>query len=62
MNSRDLAHLISLYDGEIAYTDYYIGKLMRLLIELEIDDHTLVILTSDHGDEFFEHGGKGHFE
>ena len=61
MNSRDLAHLKSLYDGEIAYTDYYIGKLMHLLIELGIDDHTLVVLTSDHGDEFFEHGGKGHF-
>ncbi len=61
MEPRDLAHLEALYDGEIAYTDSYIGKLLDLLAELNVDDRTMVVLTSDHGDEFFEHGGKGHF-
>ena len=57
---QDLEHIIALYDGEIAYTDFYIGKLMKYLKQLGIYDKTLVILTADHGDEFFEHGQKGH--
>ena len=61
MDPRDLTHLEALYDGEIAYTDLFIGKLLALLEELELTDETLIVLTSDHGDEFFEHGGKGHF-
>ena len=62
MPARDLQHIEALYDGEIAYTDEYIGKLLDLLDELNLADDTLVILTSDHGDEFFEHGRKGHYK
>ncbi|MBM3234694.1 sulfatase [Candidatus Poribacteria bacterium] len=60
MPERDLEHIIALYDGEIAFTDSYIGKLMTYLKKLDIYENTMVILTSDHGDEFFEHGCKGH--
>ena len=60
MSKRDLEHIIALYDGEIAFTDSYIGKLMKYLKHLGIYENTMVILTSDHGDEFFEHGCKGH--
>jgi arylsulfatase A-like enzyme len=60
MPERDLEHIIALYDGEIAFTDSYIGKLMTYLKELDIYENTMVILTSDHGDEFFEHVCKGH--
>jgi arylsulfatase A-like enzyme len=60
MPQRDLEHLIALYDGEIAYTDAYVGELLRNLARLGIADETLVIVTSDHGDEFLEHGATGH--
>ncbi len=60
MNSRDLEHVVALYDGEIAFTDFYLGELFAELKRLELWDNTLIILTSDHGDEFFEHGNKGH--
>jgi len=60
MPKRDLEHIIALYDGEIAFTDSYIGKLLRMLKELGIYDNTMIIFTADHGDEFFEHGEKGH--
>jgi len=60
MRKRDLEHIISLYDGEIAFTDSYIGKLLEYLNQLSIYDKTMIILTADHGDEFFEHGRKGH--
>ncbi|HIE26324.1 TPA: hypothetical protein EYP66_03460 [Candidatus Poribacteria bacterium] len=60
MPKRALEHIIALYDGEIAFTDSYIGKLMKHLKHLGVYDNTMIILTSDHGDEFFEHGHKCH--
>lgn len=60
MDQRDLEHLIALYDGEIRFTDMYLGKVVSRLEELGVLDDTLVVVTSDHGDEFFEHGRLGH--
>ncbi|MGH7792955.1 MAG: sulfatase-like hydrolase/transferase, partial [Thermodesulfobacteriota bacterium] len=60
MDPRDLFHIIALYDGEIAFTDHHIGDLMLSLKELGVYDNTMIILTSDHGEEFFEHGQLGH--
>jgi arylsulfatase A-like enzyme len=60
MDPRDLEHVVALYDGEIAFTDSYLGELFAELKRLELWDNTLIVLTSDHGDEFFEHGNKGH--
>jgi arylsulfatase A-like enzyme len=57
---RDLEHLVALYDGEIAHTDRYVGLLLRELKSRGLSDKTLVIVTSDHGDELLEHGGTGH--
>ncbi|HEY8514695.1 MAG TPA: sulfatase [Candidatus Binatia bacterium] len=60
MDPRDLQHVIALYDGEIRYTDEHLGRVLEELRELGVLDDTLVIVTSDHGEEFFEHGQKGH--
>ena len=60
MDPRDLEHIIALYDGEIAYVDHHIGLIVKKLKKLGIFDQTLIVVTADHGDEFFEHGGKGH--
>ena len=60
MDPRDIEHLVALYDGEIRYTDHYLGKILDLFREADILDDTIVVVTSDHGDEFFEHGNKGH--
>jgi len=60
MDPRDLEHIVALYDGEIAYVDYHIGLIVKELKKLGIFDRTLIVVTADHGDEFFEHGGKGH--
>ncbi len=56
----DLAQLIALYDGEIAWSDAQVGRLLEDLDRREIRDRTLIHLTSDHGEEFYEHGRKGH--
>lgn len=48
------------YDGAIASLDHYIGKLFEELRKRGVLDNTLVIITSDHGEEFGEHGIMDH--
>jgi arylsulfatase A-like enzyme len=59
-NSADVHHLQALYDGEIAYWDYYLGQMLTLLNDLNLLNNSLVILTADHGDMFGEHGKWTH--
>ncbi|MFH2000789.1 MAG: sulfatase, partial [Planctomycetota bacterium] len=62
MKSRDLDHIKALYDGEIAWVDHNISAFFDALNKLnpEILENSIVIITSDHGEEFFEHGYIGH--
>ena len=45
-----------LYDNEIAYNDREVGRLVAALKQLGLYDDTVVFVTSDHGEEFGEHG------
>jgi arylsulfatase A-like enzyme len=60
MSPRDRQNLIARYDGGLRYVDDRLGEFLGRLEERGISDDTLVIVTSDHGEEFFEHGGKTH--
>src|SRR5262249_27644280 len=51
---------LRLYDGEIAYLDEHLGRLLDDLRKRGLYDRTLVVLTADHGEEFREHGGWWH--
>jgi arylsulfatase A-like enzyme len=53
-------YLLSQYDGEVRWTDEYLSRLFELLKARGLWDDTLVIVTADHGEAFFEHGEKGH--
>lgn len=54
-------NIIALYDADILYTDQILIKpLIVLLKELGIYDNTMIIITSDHGEEFYEHDGWLH--
>jgi arylsulfatase len=59
-DARDVEHLIALYDRGIAYTDYWIGQLVAGLRRRGLLDHTLLMITADHGEEFFDHGALEH--
>jgi len=48
------------YDGEIAFVDFQIGKILEDLEELNLLDNTLIVVTSDHGEAFREHVEEGH--
>jgi len=59
-NDRKRAVGIDLYDGEIRYTDDGLKELVETLQRLGVWKDTVFVLTSDHGEEFFEHGALGH--
>ncbi|MBW2498143.1 MAG: sulfatase, partial [Deltaproteobacteria bacterium] len=46
----------SLYDGEIAYVDAQLGRLLATLDRLGLSESTFVALTADHGESLGEHG------
>ena len=58
--AEGLQNLIDLYDGEIAYTDRELGRLLRYLLDEGLADSTLVFVVADHGEEFLEHGSIEH--
>lgn len=60
-SKNEIENIIALYDSEIRYTDETLIKpLVDSLKQLDIYDQTLLIITSDHGEEFFEHKGWLH--
>ena len=52
--SEDIEHLKALYDGQIREIDARVGELIQAA--LEADERTVIVLVSDHGEEFYEHG------
>jgi len=60
MDPDAFAQVIALYDGEIRSTDDTIGTLLDELRRRGLLDSTIVVVVSDHGEEFLEHDGKGH--
>jgi len=48
------------YDASILYNDRAIGDLLEGMENLGLADDTIVVVLSDHGEEFLEHGAIGH--
>ena len=66
LGEDDVRYLFELYDAEIRQLDDLLAGLFAHLDQLGLADDTLVVVTSDHGEEFGEHGsvlhGQTHFE
>ncbi|MCC7018034.1 MAG: sulfatase [Rhodospirillales bacterium] len=60
LSARDKARLEALYDGEITYHDVHFGAIMEGLARRGIADETMIVVTADHGEEFWDHGSVGH--
>ncbi len=58
--AADKRHIRALYDGEISYHDRWFGDFMDKLERAGALEDTLVIVVSDHGEEFWERGNCGH--
>jgi arylsulfatase A-like enzyme len=59
LDESDLDHIKAAYDAEIRSVDSAFGDLLNGLEKLGLADNALVIFTSDHGEEFGEHGVVG---
>ena len=57
---QERPYVRSLYEGEVRYVDDSIGRIVRELARLGLENNTYVCVTADHGEEFWEHGGWGH--
>ncbi|MFT7486557.1 MAG: arylsulfatase A-like enzyme [Candidatus Paceibacteria bacterium] len=57
---EDQRYITDLYDAEVAYLDAELGRFLESLEESDSLDNTLLLITSDHGEEFFEHGAALH--
>ena len=60
VDPRNIEHLAALYDAEIRFTDFHLGKILNVLRNLGVYDDTILVITADHGEEFFEHGWMSH--
>lgn len=60
LSAGDLQHILDLYDGEIRATDDELGRILAHLERRGLAANTLVAVTSDHGEEFLDHGSWEH--
>lgn len=58
-DQADLDHLTALYDGDIREMDDQLAELFRFLEDHDLWQDTILVFTSDHGEEFGEHGKYG---
>jgi arylsulfatase A-like enzyme len=56
----EIAHLVRLYDGNLAYADQEVGALRRALEQQGLWDRTVLIVAADHGEQLFEKGYISH--
>jgi arylsulfatase A-like enzyme len=60
LDDADAAYLAQVYDGKVRLADERLGSFLSQLKALGLYDRSVIILMSDHGDEFMEHGGLDH--
>ncbi len=56
----DLAQLIGLYDGNLLVADHLVAQVLAALRSRARFDNSIIVITSDHGEAFMEHGRQGH--
>jgi arylsulfatase len=60
LDEKGKAAVRDLYRAEIREADRQVGRVLRALEEHGLDQRTLIVCVSDHGEEFWEHGGVEH--
>lgn len=60
LDQKNLEKMLALYDAKIHDHDFYLGQLINFLKIEGLWKNTLLIITADHGEEFYDHQGWGH--
>jgi len=59
-NKKNKRHIINLYDADVRQMDYYLGKFLSLIKKYDLWNHSIIILTADHGEAFFDAHNNNH--
>ncbi|MEZ4593078.1 MAG: sulfatase [Chloroflexota bacterium] len=62
VSAEQKARYVGLYEAAIAYCDAHIGKLLAFLEKSGLAENSVIVLVSDHGEEFLERQFWGHVE
>ena len=60
LNAADAAYLEAVYDRKVADADERLGSFLSQLKSMGLYDRSVIVVFSDHGDEFMEHNGLDH--
>ena len=60
LTDADRAFLVGTYDAAAMYADMWVGVLLRRMEELGLDENTVLMVVSDHGEELLDHGFFNH--
>lgn len=60
LSGPEVAYMRALYKGAITYNDRWFGTMLKDLEALGVRDEAMIVVTSDHGEEFGEHERFGH--
>jgi len=55
LTAADVARVVALYDGEVAFMDAQVGRVLDALHDLGLEGRTLLVFASDHGEDLHEH-------
>ncbi|HSF16769.1 MAG TPA: sulfatase [Vicinamibacteria bacterium] len=58
--AEDIAYVRGVYQGEVSFMDAEVGRFIEELKSLELYERSTLILTADHGEEFWDHDGFEH--
>lgn len=61
LSKEDINHIIANYDAGISYADKLIGEFLNTIDNLDLSSNTIIIITSEHGEELLDHGSFDRF-
>ena len=59
-NQKYIQYIIDVYDDKLRYIDHHVKMLYSFLEKKKILKNSVIMITSDHGQEFYEHSDFGH--
>jgi len=60
LEKKDREALVALYEAEVRYVDDRLKRVFDVIEETGLYENSIIIITADHAEEFFEHGRYGH--
>lgn len=60
VSAEEKAYIIGLYDAEVFHVDKHIGRLIDYMKKQGLFENTWLVITADHGEEHYDHGGFNH--